>query len=146
MDRQQFKAIGEKMFKELCAMLPKPKARGIVTLIAAQLIREKSNEIATLADKVYAELRGKHSLHAASMILIAADRAAQLSHTRQADWQRKQRERGNCPLCGEKCDTNPRTGKPYSRCAVCRKIYNSKQAKMMLRRRAEKLGGSPATI
>jgi hypothetical protein len=54
----------------------------------------------------------------------------------QANWAARQREVGNCPICGDPRDFNKRTGKPYGHCEGCRDVIRPQQAALMRKRRA----------
>lgn len=59
--------------------------------------------------------------------------------SRQANWQRKQKAIGLCPRCGDPCDFNQKTGKPYYYDAKCRALINPGKARLMKSRRASAL-------
>ena len=59
------------------------------------------------------------------------------NRSRQMNWQLRQRAAGRCPIDGNRCGINPRTGRAYVRCPACRvKIAAIMKLKMRRRRAA----------
>ena len=74
--------------------------------------REALQQIAS-GDGVYGQQAGEYKK-------IARDVLEKHKNTRQRDWQKRMREQGRCSTCGDKCEINPRTGKPYFYCKTHR--------------------------